>query len=588
MDRTPVTFFADAVERHPEAVLFRSAKRRMTYAEAGALVAQGVEHFGALAIKPGDRIVCFTDETIELALLILSCGIAGVLPASISPVFSQSYVHSLCQQSRARAIFTTPTLVPLATGVGDVDVVTIQLAAAGDLSARPTAAWPHGQERSHEATVQLIREGCARQRAGDALLIQPTSGSTGPPKLVVRPNRAFTRYAEYVGREIERGLAEGTRFKLFLANALTHAFGCHMFTLALRYAAAIVVPSELDMNASLDELRTFDPDVVAATPRVLRSFMRQQASKAEPEGTHLFGPSARLLLSAGGRGDPDAMARLRGERVEAVEFYGSSEASVVAVTPCGGWKPGLAGRPVDDVELKFSSQNELLVRSPGMMIAYYGDSELTDLVRDDQGFYRTGDLGRVDADGYLQIFGRRRDVFNTPEGTNIYPERIEILLEAQPSIRQAFLVGDGKPFVTAHLVVDLPSVPDAANNLRTRGKYGHLPAEAYPEVYERIGQVLQPLNDGLELLEQIVAVVLYADAFPDDCYRAESAKVQRTRSKFLEQFAELVNLTYTELTAQSVMLLPPRERRFAARVESLLKKRGGDISRPSNRPPPIG
>lgn len=576
MDRTPVTFFADAVERHPEGVFLRSSKRTITYAEAGALVAQGVEHFDALGMKRGDRIVLFTDETIELALLILACGVAGILPASISPVFSQSYVHSLCQQSRARAIFTTRPLASLASRVGNVDVITVDLSTDPADGAQVSSVWPRGEKRSAQAVAEFLREASARQRAGDALLIQPTSGSTGPPKLVVRPNRAFTRYADFVGREVERGLSEGARFKILLANALTHAFGCHMLTLALRYAAEIDVPAELDINASLDEIRAFDPDVIAATPRVLRSFLRQQASKtSEPNGTHLFGPNARLLLSAGGRGDPDAMTRLRGERVEPIEFYGSSEASVVAVTPFGGWRPGLAGRPVDDVELKFSSQKELLVRSPGMMIAYYGDSELTDLVRDDEGFYRTGDLGRVDADGYLQIFGRRRDVFNTPEGTNIYPERIEILLEAQPAIRQAFLVGDGKPFVTAHLVVEPSFVADAVNGVRANGNLGHLPADVFPEVYERIGQVLQPLNEGLEILEQIVAVVLYADVFPDDCYRAESAKIQRTRSKFVETFAELVNLTYTELTAQSVMLVPPRERRFAARVESLLKKRGG-------------
>jgi long-subunit acyl-CoA synthetase (AMP-forming) len=245
---------------------------------------------------------------------------------------------------------------------------------------------------------------------------------------------------------------------------------------------------------------------------------------------------------------------------------------------------------VPDVSIKRSTQGELLVWSPGNMLGYYGDSDLTDLVIDQEGYYRTGDLGMVDETGYLQILGRRRDVFNTPEGSNIYPERVEIMLESIDWVEQVFLVGDGKPYITAHIVVrpgvltqshanttlefpDCDSVPWSAVTPLTRAELagidqGMIDCEDHPEVYTSAGATLAQVNQRLELVEQIVAFALYEKPFDSDVYRVVTAgKVQRDRAGFVRRYGPLVERLYSnDLERESPLLVPPRERRYRLRT----------------------
>jgi long-subunit acyl-CoA synthetase (AMP-forming) len=287
----------------------------------------------------------------------------------------------------------------------------------------------------------------------------------------------------------------------------------------------------------------------------------------------LFGPSAKLLLSAGGRGDPDTFRRLNKEGIQTIEFYGSSEASIIACTPAGDWRDGYAGKLVPDVETKLSRQGELLVKSPGLMLGYYGDSEMSHLVFDEDGFYRTGDLVRIEDTGTVQVFGRRRDVFGTPEGSNIYPERLENLLESQEWVEQAFLVGDGLSFLTAHLVVQPKLLKrkertredlDVADPQSVR--HGFISPQDDPELYLQVGEILDKINRGLELIEKVVAFALYSTRFPEECYRMVTGKVQRTRTRFVEMYGGISQMLYSELDKSSPMLVPPRERRFSIRT----------------------
>ena len=391
----------------------------------------------------------------------------------------------------------------------------------------------------------------------DAFLIQPTSGSSGRPKLVLRSHYGFSRYAQFVGDQARRAFPRGYRPRMLAVNALTHAFAGHMMTMALRLGLEIAVPTDIDIAVALHEVRELDPDVLPMTPRVLRSLARQHMNKDEPESAPLFGERARVLLSAGGKGDPQIFQQLVDGGMEVLEFYGSSEASIVALTPCGGWKKGCAGKPVPDVDFRFSRDREILVRSPGIMLGYYGDEELTSLVVDGEGFYHTGDLGSIDEGGYLRIDGRKRDLFNTPEGTNIYPERIEILIESLSYVKQAILVGDCLPYLTVHIVLN-----DHESN-------GLLDEEKAADAYRSVGKDLSEINDDLETIEQIVAFALYGSPFESDVYQVVTAgKVRRDRPRFYHKYAKPIRRLYShELHHRSEMLVPPKERRFRKRQQ---------------------
>src|SRR5262249_27447103 len=90
---------------------------------------------------------------------------------------------------------------------------------------------------------------------------------------------------------------------------------------------------------------------------------------------------------------------------------------------------------------------------PVKMIGYFGEPQLTVDAYTEDGYYKTGDLAEISADGYIKLCGRKRDLFNTPEGTNIYPERIELLIEACPLVKQVVLIGDAKPCSVAFIPI---------------------------------------------------------------------------------------------------------------------------------------
>lgn len=573
--RTIWDYFHGAVTSSPDATLFEGSKESMTYAEAAVQVSDALDVIANLELNAGDRVVCYTEQTVPLALFMITCAASGIVPVPISPVFSLNYVRTLVRQCGARAIYTTADLKSSVDELGFPILVFAGPRDGGGIFG------PHVGGTLDDAMTTFAD--ISPPSLADAFLIQATSGSTGTPKLVLRNHAAFSRYAHFVGDEIAKAWSFDRPPRIVAANALTHAFAGHMLTMALRFGAAVVVPDALDINIDLQQLRALDPDILPMTPRVLKSMMLQHARQGPVGNARFYGPSARLHVNAGGMGDVDTFRMLRSQGVEVLEFYGSSEASVIAVTPLGQWRERAAGRVVADADVKLAPGGEILVKSPGVMLQYYGDRDLTELVFDEEEFYRTGDIGTVDDEGYLRILGRKRDLFNTVEGTNIYPERIEIMLESLDFVEQVYLVGDGLPYLSAHIMLRHPRDRTAPDTIMAMldgmegdryDRQGFLRAEEHFRLYERAGKELERLNERLELLEQIVAFALYVTPFPPDVYKMlRSGKQSRNRVVFLERFAPTVELLYSRaLDKTSPYLVPPRERRFRPRVAQMTRR----------------
>jgi len=132
--------------------------------------------------------------------------------------------------------------------------------------------------------------------------------------------------------------------------------------------------------------------------------------------------------------------------------YGSTECGGVTLCGIGDTKPGSLGKPFPNCELRIAEDGELLVRGPTVTPGYFENPEATGEAIDAEGWFHTGDLGRIDADGCLFLTGRKKDIFNCSDGSNIYPGFIELLLENDSFVRQAVLLGDRRPFIAALIV----------------------------------------------------------------------------------------------------------------------------------------
>ena len=458
----------------------------------------------------------------------------GAIPAPMGLPYSVDYfLKNFIDPLEARAIFTSP----LYAG---------ELAAKGVeplCFASPKENLPKGVLRLEETVdlpfnqaLEILQESESRVSIDDVVIIQATSGSTGKPKLVKRTHHAPARYAEYVGRELEEDPSRADRF-LFVAS-LVHAFGFHMMTTAIARGATLCVTTLPDIAADLEEVRLLDPTVLPLVPRVQQSLYRQYSHQAEETETGPFlGPSAHYVCSAGGTPDADALNFMMSQGLTIIEYYGSTEASLVAVTPRGQWQSGCAGRVVEDAEVSLAEDGELLVKSEGVTSGYHGESDLTREAFTESGLYRTGDLAELRA-GYLYIKGRKRDVFNTADGSNIFPARIETMMENLTSIHQAILFGDQRPYLIALIV--LSKEWSTGLNPEMEPSPGELAALCW-----EVAEELVEMNRRLEKMEQVVRFRLFSKPFPEEVYAtAGQGKINRNRRAAAKIFASAIDDLY--------------------------------------------
>jgi long-chain acyl-CoA synthetase len=142
-----------------------------------------------------------------------------------------------------------------------------------------------------------------------------------------------------------------------------------------------------------------------------------------------------------------------------IEGYGLTEtSSSLSVNDPDDYKFGTVGRAVDGCEIRIEDDGEILVRSDSVFLGYFKDAEATAAAFTEDGFFRTGDVGEIDADGFVKITDRKKDIIITAGGKNISPQNLENALKGSRFVSQALVVGDRRPYVTALITLDWDEV----------------------------------------------------------------------------------------------------------------------------------
>ncbi len=211
---------------------------------------------------------------------------------------------------------------------------------------------------------------------------------------------------------------------------------------------------------------------------------------------------ARLLITGAAPTSPDLIRWYAALGLEMVEVWGQTESGGISTAnPIGRNKPGSIGKPLPQTEVKVSPEGELLVRSPSVFMGYLNQPEKTaETLRD--GWLHTGDVGRMDNEGYFYITDRMKDIIITAGGKNITPSEIENQLKFSPYITDAVVIGDRRAYLTALIMIDHENVEKfAQDNSIPFSNYTSLCRR--PEILELIEGEITRVNTKFARVEQV-------------------------------------------------------------------------------------
>ncbi|HJU35868.1 MAG TPA: long-chain fatty acid--CoA ligase [Gaiellaceae bacterium] len=331
-----------------------------------------------------------------------------------------------------------------------------------------------------------------------------TSGTTGPPKGCMLTHANLVTAAI---RVVEGMNQPGDVVLLFLP--LAHSYGRLAHQAGTHRGATVALVA--DVARVPEALTAVRPTVLPAVPRVyekvhantlgeieraggLRTRIGRWAlgvgarvSRARRDGSSVGGLLAlqqrladklvfakvrerlggRLRVGVSGAAplSPDVMEFFHALGVPVVEGYGLTETSSSAtVNSPSDFRIGTVGRPVEGAEVRLAEDGEILIRSSSVFAGYYKEPEATAAALTDDGWLRTGDVGELDAEGFLRITDRKKDLIITAGGKNIAPQNLENALKTSRFVSQALVVGDRRPFVTALVTLDEPEVASSGRN----------------------------------------------------------------------------------------------------------------------------
>jgi long-chain acyl-CoA synthetase len=463
---------------------------------------------------------------------------------------------------------------------------------------------------SYDALLQqgreLVAAGGATQtepaasNRDDAAFLFFTSGTTGPAKGVVLSHGALIDRAR-VAAATERLTDTDVAMAYLPPGWIGQNFFSYVQPMVVGYCVCCPESSE----TMLADMREMGPTYFLTTPRVLEALFTQVSMRMEDAGGFnqrlyragmtaaqrvsarkqagesvslgdrlitavcdflIFGPlrdvlgmsKIRTAFTAGDATAPALMSFFRALGVNLKQLYGSTETGFfVAMQRDGEVKPDTVGPAADGVELKFTEQREILVRSPGLFKAYHGDPQTTTQARNAEGWFHTGDAGYLGDDGHLRIIDRMKYIGTLKDGSAFAPKLLENRLKFIPYIKEAVAFGDGRAMVCALIDIDMASVGRWADR-KSISYTGHADLASLDEVYGLIADAIASVN--AELAEEPALarsqihrfVILHGELSADDGVLTRTGKLRR--GVIAERHRALVDAMYDGGSQVSIVI----------------------------------
>ena len=500
--------FYDRVEAMPDQEAFRfladEAWQSVTWHQTKETVHAVAAGLLALGIRPEDRVAIASATRYEWLLADLAIICAGAATTAVYPSTRSEDMLYILTDSGSRVVFAED----------DTQLAKLRAQRARLPGVEVVVTFDGQTDGDWVMSLEDLRELGAKQLLDDPTAVDQsvaattpeqlatliyTSGTTGVPKGVELPHRCWT----YVGAAASTLDVLHPDDLQYLWLPLSHAFGKMLLAAQLQIGFASAVDGRVDKI--VDNLADVRPTFLAGPPRIFEKVHAKVVQDVEEHD----GAKARLFDWAFGVGRQVSQSRLRGERpglllraqhavadrlvlsrirtllggrirfvvsgsaalspevagwfhsagVLILEGYGLTETSAAGcIVRPDAPAFGMVGPPVAGTEVKLAEDGEVLLRGPGVMRGYHGNPAATAEVLDTEGWFATGDVGEIDADGRLRITDRKKDLFKTSGGKYIAPQAVETRFRAAcPLASQILVLGDGRNYATALITLD----PDA-------------------------------------------------------------------------------------------------------------------------------
>jgi long-chain acyl-CoA synthetase len=503
----------------------------------------------ALGVGAGDRVAIMSRTRYEWSLLDFAVFEAGGVVVPIYETSSAEQVAWILSDSGAVAAFTeTAANTAVVESVRDQAANLKHVWQIDSSTDTPSGALPLLAAAGTEVPAATLTDRRGTLNPDSVATIIYTSGTTGRPKgcVLTHGNMLFEACNAVAFLEkVFRGESEDAEASTLLFLPMAHVFA------RIIHVGAIYARAKLghcsDVKNVVEELGSFKPTFILSVPRVFEKVYNSASLKAHAEGKgKIFDAAAQtaiswseaqeagkipLMLSAkhalfdrlvygklraalGGRttaaisGGAPLGARLthffRGVGLFVCEGYGLTEtAPAVAVNPYPNAKAGTVGPPLPGTTIRIADDGEIEIKGRQVFKGYWNNDAATSEAFTEDGYFKTGDLGSLDHEGYLSITGRKKEILVTAGGKNVAPAVLEDRLNAHPLISQTMVVGDKQPFIAALVTLDPEALPGW---LELNGRDKDTPLEQLagdPAVLHEIEEAVAAANQAVSKAESI-------------------------------------------------------------------------------------
>jgi long-chain acyl-CoA synthetase len=539
--------------------------------------------FIAAGVKPGDRIGFMCKTRYEWTLVDFATWFAGALLVPVYETSAPAQIQYTLENSGA-----TWLIVETAEHFARFDEVRSELPDIGEVWKVDLGDLDKLVKGGTKISDDEVEKRRSAAKGSDTATLIYTSGSTGLPKGCVLTHSNFvevTRNAQVAMHQVVR---PGASTLLFITTA--HIFARFISVLAV--SSGVKVGHQADTKQLLASLGSFKPTFLLAVPRVFEKVYNSAEQKAEAggkgaifrkaadtaieyskaldQGNVSLGLKARFALfdrlvlsklkkAMGGRveyavsGSAPLSTRLghfyRSMGMRILEGYGLTETTAPAtVNLVDRFKIGTVGPALPGVSIRVAEDGEVQVSGVNVFEGYWKNEAATKEVFTDDGWFKTGDLGTIDDEGYLTIIGRKKEIIVTAGGKNVSPAQLEDPIRSNPIVSQVVVAGDQRPFVSALITLDSEMLPTWLANNGVSEELSLSEAAKHPTVLAEVQAAVDAANERVSRAESIRKIHI----LPVELTEATghlTPKMSIKRQVILNDFSAEIDALYADAAA---------------------------------------